>query len=256
MKETAATSEVNMKEYLDSPECTQEPPLVETIEETSSSSDHLDIMKVDDIKTVLIETVASEVELESTECRPIIPAHVSEITKNLILTSASSVDAHTLATLGISCVISCAPELPHSPLMDQLIYHKVDVADSGCSRILPHFDVCADLINDQVAAMGGRTLVFCVAGVSRSASICIAYLMKHFKLSLLEAYNLVRARRPRIRPNCGFFKQLIEYEKSLFDCNTVRMVFNDMVRMEIPDVYENDYKVVTYRRKRIVGNKR
>ncbi|VEN58564.1 unnamed protein product, partial [Callosobruchus maculatus] len=140
--------------------------------------------------------------LEPTECRPIIPTNVSEITKNLILTSASSVDAHTLASLGISCVISCAPELPDSPLMDQLIYHKVYVADSGCSRILPYFDVAADLINN-VAAMGGRTLVFCVAGVSRSASICIAYLMKHFKLSLLEAYNLVKSRRPRIRPNCG-----------------------------------------------------
>ncbi|CAH1971599.1 unnamed protein product [Acanthoscelides obtectus] len=254
MKETVASSEINMKEYLDSPESTEDSSPIDDLGQTSGS-DRLVIVKSANVQDVLIDTIQMEIQLRPDSPRPIIPTNVSEITKQLILTSASSVNADTLATLGISCVISCAPELPDSPLTDQLIYHKVDVTDSGCSRILPHFDVAADLINNQVAAMGGRTLVFCVAGVSRSASICIAYLMKHFKLSLLEAYNLVKSSRPRIRPNCGFFKQLIEYEKSLFGCNTVHMVFNDVVRMEIPDVYESDYKVVTYRRKRVVGNK-
>lgn len=94
-------------------------------------------------------------------------------------------------------------------------------------------------------------MVYCVAGVSRSASICIAYLMKYNKLSLLEAYNYVKLRRSRIKPNCGFFKQLIEYEKQLYGCNTVHMVYNDCVQMEIPDVYDNDYKVITsYGKKR------
>lgn len=98
----------------------------------------------------------------------------------------------------------------------------------------------------QVTCSGGRTLVYCVAGVSRSASICIAYFMKHHQLSLLEAYNYVKLKRPRIKPNCGFFKQLIEYEKQLYGCNTVHMVFNEFVQMEIPDVYDSEYKLISH----------
>lgn len=66
--------------------------------------------------------------------------------------------------------------------------------------------------------------------------------MKCRKISLLEAYNLVKTSRPKIKPNCGFFKQLIDYEKQLFGCISVEMVFNETVRMEIPDVYNMNYK--------------
>lgn len=89
-------------------------------------------------------------------------------------------------------------------------------------------------------------MVYCVAGVSRSASICLAYLMKHQGLTLLDAYNYVKLRRSKIKPNCGFFKQLIEYEKKLFGSNTVRMIFNELVQMEIPDVYDCDYQFVSH----------
>lgn len=66
--------------------------------------------------------------------------------------------------------------------------------------------------------------------------------MKYNKLSLLQAYNFVKAKRPKIKPNCGFFKQLIDYEKTLFGSNTVDMVFNETVKMEIPDVYDVNYQ--------------
>lgn len=66
--------------------------------------------------------------------------------------------------------------------------------------------------------------------------------MKCRNMSLLEAYNLVKSCRPKIKPNCGFFKQLIRYEKELFGYNSVGMVFNETVQMEIPDVYDINYK--------------
>ncbi|KAG5898926.1 hypothetical protein JTB14_007961 [Gonioctena quinquepunctata] len=211
-------------------------------------------LKEDTVQNIFSESVEEEIrsanspELISGLSTP--HGNLSELTDNLILTSASNVNQQTLESNSISCIISCAPELPESPLHDDVIYHKIEVIDSGCSRILHHFDPAADLIH-QVSSLGGKTLVYCVAGVSRSASICLAYLMKYQRLSLLEAYNYVKLRRPRIRPNCGFFKQLIEYEKQLFGCNTVQMVFNEFVQMEIPDVYDCDYKVPTsYSKKR------
>ena len=57
-----------------------------------------------------------------------------------------------------------------------------------------------------------RTIVVCTAGFSRSATICIAYLMKHEGLSLEKAHAKVKAARHFIRPNPGFWRFLVKYE--------------------------------------------
>lgn len=51
---------------------------------------------------------------------------------------------------------------------------------------------------------GGGVLVHCYAGVSRSATIIIAYLMQEQKMTFLDAMNYVRIRRPIVCPNFGF----------------------------------------------------
>jgi len=54
-------------------------------------------------------------------------------------------------------------------------------------------------------------LVHCRAGVSRSASIVIAYLMKYHNLSFSQAQNYLRSKRPIINPNAGFITQLLNF---------------------------------------------
>lgn len=51
--------------------------------------------------------------------------------------------------------------------------------------------------------------------VLRSATLCIAYLVKHEGMTLREAYRFVKQARPIIRPNHGFWLQLIAYEEKL-----------------------------------------
>lgn len=62
-----------------------------------------------------------------------------------------------------------------------------------------------------------RVLVHCRIGVSRSASIVIATIMKHMRLNLVEAYMFVRVRRLNIiiQPNLRFFFDLYLYEEHL-----------------------------------------
>lgn len=100
--------------------------------------------------------------------------------------------------LGITCVINAAPELPDTPLSitgdSRPVYRQVPVLDKSDINIGDYFDEVADLI-EEIRQKNGKTMVHCVAGVSRSASLVLAYLMKHMKMSLKDAFELVRTAR-------------------------------------------------------------
>lgn len=70
-------------------------------------------------------------------------------------------------------------------------------------------------VSEMVRQNGGKVLVHCHAGVSRSATICIAYLMYYKHLTMDQAYDYLKARRHIINPNWNFMTQLQEYEKQL-----------------------------------------
>lgn len=48
----------------------------------------------------------------------------------------------------------------------------------------------------------------CAYGVSRSSTLVLAFLMKKFKIGYSEAFIYARRKRPVIKPNYGFEKQL------------------------------------------------
>lgn len=68
---------------------------------------------------------------------------------------------------------------------------------------------------EQVKRSNGRVLVHCNAGVSRSASVVIGYLIAHERMSYADALALVRRKRPCCRPNDGFAKQLIDFSAEM-----------------------------------------
>ncbi|KAI5118131.1 hypothetical protein M0805_001730 [Coniferiporia weirii] len=64
---------------------------------------------------------------------------------------------------------------------------------------------------------GGKILVHCRVGVSRSATVTIAYVMKHLKIPLVDAYLIVRSRRLNvlIQPNMRLLYNLCGWEVEL-----------------------------------------
>ena len=64
---------------------------------------------------------------------------------------------------------------------------------------------------------GGKIFVHCQAGISRSASVCIAFLMKKFDLTVTEALDKVRQKRKVVAPNFSFTVQLERFYTQLQD---------------------------------------
>lgn len=93
-------------------------------------------------------------------------------------------------------------------------YKVVNIMDLPTQNILIYLEKAIEFINKAVSN-GGRVLVHCFAGISRSASTVIAYFMATRKMSFMEAFNYVKKRRPIIFPNFGFQRQLLEFEKQL-----------------------------------------
>ncbi|QNQ01443.1 Tyrosine-protein phosphatase MSG5 [Yarrowia lipolytica] len=82
------------------------------------------------------------------------------------------------------------------------------------SKFLPDLPYLTQLIDDRSAA-GKRVLVHCQCGVSRSASLLIAYIMKKQQLDLNAAYDWVKYRSPEIGPNMTLIFQLMDWHKHL-----------------------------------------
>jgi protein-tyrosine phosphatase len=81
------------------------------------------------------------------------------------------------------------------------------LADTPDARLDSVLDVALAFI-DNALETGNSVLVHCAAGVSRSASVVIAYLMLKKNYSFDEAFSTTKRARPCISPNHGFLEQL------------------------------------------------
>lgn len=98
-------------------------------------------------------------------------------------------------------------------------YHQVDLEDRLSERLFPMLDDAFKFIEQARTEQSpaSKLLIHCVLGKSRSASVAIAYLVKHHNMTLRDAYRHVLERRRGvvlIRPNRSFVQQLMEWEAS------------------------------------------
>ncbi|KAK3489675.1 hypothetical protein B0T13DRAFT_90243 [Neurospora crassa] len=90
------------------------------------------------------------------------------------------------------------------------------VQDNGIDPLTDEFERCLEFI-DRGRRLGTATLVHCRVGVSRSATICIAEVMRSMGMSFPRAYCFVRARRLNviIQPHLRFAYELLKWEEFL-----------------------------------------
>ncbi|EUB55337.1 Dual specificity protein phosphatase [Echinococcus granulosus] len=143
-------------------------------------------------------------------------SQIARINDHLYLSSLAALTPTRLQQHGVTQVISAMVEVLPPELLAEggrrtRSHVQICVEDIESADLSVHFDSVADRIARE-ARRGGRSLVHCVAGVSRSPSLVLAYLVKHSSMTLAEAYDHLRRLRPCIRPNPGFWRQLIKYE--------------------------------------------
>ncbi len=163
-------------------------------------------------------------------------SQVAQINDHLFLSSAHPVTVDRMRKLGVTLVVNATMDVPCLRASD-IDCMQVTVDDTPFAQLRTYFDRVADRINQEVRR-GGKVLVHCVAGVSRSSTLCMVYLMKYKNMTLRQAHDLCKMRRPYVRPNNGFWRQLIDYELKLFGTNSVKLVNSSMGM--IPDIYKEE----------------
>ncbi|KAL4622709.1 dual specificity protein phosphatase 8-like isoform X1 [Arapaima gigas] len=151
----------------------------------------------------------------SQPCLPVANVGPTRILPHLYLGSQKDVlNKDLMAQNGITYVLNASNTCPKPDFICESHFMRIPVNDNYCEKLLPWLDKTNDFI-DKAKVSNCRVIVHCLAGISRSATIAIAYIMKTMGLSSDDAYRFVKDRRPSISPNFNFLGQLLEFEKGL-----------------------------------------
>nr|XP_019809497.1 PREDICTED: inactive dual specificity phosphatase 27 isoform X5 [Bos indicus] len=140
--------------------------------------------------------------------------HINEVWPNLFLGDAYAArDKNKLTQLGITHVVNVAAgkfQVDTGAKFYRgmpLEYYGIEADDNPFFDLSVYFLPVARYIRSALSVPQGRVLVHCAMGVSRSATVVLAFLMICENMTLVEAIQTVQAHRD-ICPNSGFLRQL------------------------------------------------
>jgi protein-tyrosine phosphatase len=135
---------------------------------------------------------------------------IDKITEKIYLgNSDAAMDKNKLKELGITDILITGTFL--SPMFpDDFNYHIIEIEDTDEEDISAHFLEAFEFMEK-----ANKLFVHCFAGMSRSPSFVIAYLMYKTKKDYSKVYSYVKTKRKVINPNNGFKRILLKFDKFL-----------------------------------------
>eukprot|EP00163_Fabomonas_tropica_P031997 TRINITY_DN782_c0_g1_i3.p1 TRINITY_DN782_c0_g1~~TRINITY_DN782_c0_g1_i3.p1 ORF type:complete len:159 (-),score=32.97 TRINITY_DN782_c0_g1_i3:48-524(-) len=117
-------------------------------------------------------------------------------------------------SLSLSACVLNMDRYEQCPDFEYLVVKGIE--DVPSAQLSPYFEQAADYIHqclqqghDDTGNEGsGAVLVHCMSGVSRSATLVVAYLIKYHSMMPQDAINHIRQTRRLVQPNSGFCEQL------------------------------------------------
>ncbi|KAL4492589.1 hypothetical protein ABPG72_007702 [Tetrahymena utriculariae] len=165
-------------------------------------------------------SIQIDLGISSPQITPIITEKLGhkQMGKLFLGSAAGASSKNLIVTNQIQAVLTIANESNIRYPKDIVSEHKIIKAeDDNTENISKYFDECVEFLAKNLLE-GKNVLVHCIAGVSRSPSFVIAFLIKQFNWSYQRAYDYVKERRPAVQPNANFVRQL----KSLDSCSRNR----------------------------------
>ena len=136
--------------------------------------------------------------------------HYTEIMKGIVLGTVEGANCISIIDkFGIKRILTVGTNLEKG-LTDRCEYMTISIYDSRNEDIYQFFEKTFEYI-DKAFKNKAPIFVHCAEGISRSSTIVMAYFIKKYKWSYVEAYKFVSDKRSFVNPNKTFEKQLIEY---------------------------------------------
>ncbi|CAF1181463.1 unnamed protein product [Rotaria sordida] len=165
-------------------------------------------------------TNTNQEKLENIDC---VQGSYHEIIPRLFLGDYRlAVDPIKLKKLGFTHILNAAEGRKFGQINTSATYYEevgikykgFSIIDSPAYKIGTHFEEAIQFLEEALNNKKNRVYVHCQQGISRSATLIIAYLLHTYEhMSLFDAFQLVATRR-RIWPNDGFCRHLLQLEKN------------------------------------------
>ena len=114
----------------------------------------------------------------------------------------------------IEYVINITVNCPAPDDFPEQKFFRIPIKDTFSENLLPYFERAFRFL-DRARGKNKAVLVHCIAGISRSPTLVIAYIMQLFHINSDKAYKYVKNKRPIIAPNFNFMGQLLTFERVL-----------------------------------------
>ena len=156
----------------------------------------------------------------------------------------SALDVGIIKANRIMTIISIGIEAqpPKNKIPPEIDHYAYDIHDNKQQKISVELLEEVFEIIEKGRTKGG-VLVHCYAGVSRSSSFVIAYLIRKHLLSYDQAKEKAKKQRPCVHPGDGFIRQLQYYAKVVFKRQEERLAELNKKREEKPEFAEKIIKV-------------
>lgn len=129
------------------------------------------------------------------------------VAPGLMVSSLSGVrSASQLRRIDVTHILNTARRAPGSSYPSNVTTMVLNIDDEPDTDLLAVLPRAVAFI--EKGRRAGGCLVHCLAGTSRSVSVCTAYLMVAYNMRDDAALQLVTERHPQARPNPGFRRQL------------------------------------------------
>jgi len=142
---------------------------------------------------------------------PLLPA--TEIVDRIWLGPyLNAIDVKWLKTHRITHIVSVTNQTYLYPRHLNITHKEIRIADDPTAAMLPHIQTLVPYLQEVVKNKRANVLLHCHRGMSRSATIMVAYLMITQNMCRDAALLFVRSKRKRIQPNDGFMSELTQLE--------------------------------------------